>query len=218
MALHIQTKQESAELGKRLFAGECTFFAGSNALENLPIESLPEIAFAGRSNVGKSSLINALTRQSALARISKTPGRTQQINFFDLSNKLILVDLPGYGYAKASKSKISGWTQLVHTYLKGRPTLNRICLLIDARHGIKPSDETLMATLDQAAVVYQIILTKIDKVSHQEIETKKNEISLLLNLHPAGHPEIIETSSRNFSGIPKLRASLAALAAPDQVS
>ena len=104
MALHIQTKQESAELGKRLFAGECTFFAGSNALENLPIESLPEIAFAGRSNVGKSSLINALTRQSALARISKTQGRTQQINFFDLSNKLILVDLPGYGYAKASKS------------------------------------------------------------------------------------------------------------------
>ena len=216
MALHIETNKESVEFGRKVFAGECKFFAGSNALQNLPIESLPEIAFAGRSNVGKSSLINALTQQSTLARISKTPGRTQQINFFDLSNKLILVDLPGYGYAKASKSKISGWTQLVHSYLKGRPTLNRICLLIDSRHGIKPSDKALMTTLDQNAVVYQIVLTKIDKISPQEMETKKNEISLLFTLHPAAHPEIIETSSQNFCGIPKLRASLAALTAPDQ--
>jgi len=216
MALHIETNEKSVEFGRKVFAGECKFFAGSNALQNLPIESLPEIAFAGRSNVGKSSLINALTQQSALARISKTPGRTQQINFFDLSNKLILVDLPGYGYAKASKSKISGWTHLVHSYLKGRPTLHRICLLIDSRHGIKPSDKALMTTLDQNAVVYQIVLTKVDKISPQEMETKKNEISLLFTLHPAAHPEIIETSAQNFYGIPKLRASLAALTTSDQ--
>ena len=205
---------EQVEFGRKLFASNCQFFAGSTELENLPPPGLPEIAFAGRSNVGKSSLINSLTGQTALARTSRTPGRTQQLNFFNLGNRITLVDMPGYGYARASKSKIRDWTNLMHDYLQGRVNLQRLCLLIDARHGIKDSDETLMNELDQAAVVYQIILTKADKVSKSMLIDFAKSFDAIRKKHPAGHPDIIATSARKNFGIQELRLSLAALAGP----
>ena len=208
--------QEQIEFGRKLFAGSCQFFAGSTELANLPAPNLPEVAFAGRSNVGKSSLINALTGQSALARTSRTPGRTQQLNFFNLGDRMTLVDMPGYGYARASKSRIQDWTTLMHDYLKGRATLHRLCLLIDGRHGLKDSDETLMNELDEAAVVYQIILTKSDKVSASALSAFSKSFDAKRKLHPAAHPEIIATSARKGVGIAELRTSLAALAAPQQ--
>ena len=148
------------EAGRLLFAKACDFVAGADKLEVVPDATLPEIAFAGRSNVGKSSLINALTGRKTLARTSNTPGRTQQINFFRLGDRLTLVDLPGYGYARAAKTRIAAWTRLVNGYLKGRPGLRRVCLLIDARHGPKDVDREIMTMLDKAAVVYQVVLTK----------------------------------------------------------
>ena len=207
---------EALEFGRKLFERECRFVAGENTMDMLPDPALTEIAFAGRSNVGKSSLINALTRHSALARTSRTPGRTQQINFFQLGTELMLVDLPGYGYARASKEKIGNWTALIHAYLLGRPNLRRLCLLIDARHGLKKTDETLMAELDKAAVVYQIVLTKTDKMSKGARDSLVNNIVALFPKHPAAYPTVIATSSRDGTGIEALRASLAPLAAPDQ--
>lgn len=207
---------EALEYGRKLFERECRFVAGANSLEMLPEPALTEIAFAGRSNVGKSSLINTLTRHSALARTSRTPGRTQQINFFQLGSELMLVDLPGYGFARASKEKIGNWTALIHAYLLGRPNLRRLCLLIDARHGLKKTDEALMEELDKAAVVYQIVLTKADKMSKTTVEGLVKKITALFPKHPAAYPTIIVTSSRDGVGIEALRASLATLAAPDQ--
>ena len=207
---------EALEHGRKLFERECQFVAGADNMERLPAPYLPEIAFAGRSNVGKSSLINALTRHNALARTSRTPGRTQQINFFQLGNALMLVDLPGYGYARASKQKIGTWTALIHAYLLGRPNLRRLCLLIDSRHGIKESDEALMAELDTAAVVYQIVLTKTDKMSGGSLESLMQTIETLFPRHPAAYPTIIATSARTGAGLADLRGSLAMLAAPDQ--
>ncbi len=197
--------------GEWLFAQRCDFVAASNRIENLPVESLGEVAFAGRSNVGKSSLINALTNQLKLARTSNTPGRTQEINFFNLSNHGLLVDLPGYGYAAASKEKILNWNHLIHAYLKGRTTLRRVYVLIDSRHGLKPTDEEIFDLLDKSAVSYQAILTKADKLKPAEVTLIKEQTLEKLKKHVAAHPEIIVTSSEVKLGISELRAEIAAL-------
>lgn len=203
---------QALEHGRRLFAQACDFVIGAASMDQVPETRLQEIAFAGRSNVGKSSLINALTGHNALARTSRTPGRTQQINFFDLGGRLTVVDLPGYGYARASKTNIAAWTALVNGYLKGRPTLRRVMLLIDARHGLKDSDREIMAMLDEAAVVYQVVLTKIDKTTPSALETVLSAITAELARHGAAHPEIAATSAYTGGGIAEIRAILAALA------
>ncbi len=198
------------EAGRLLFARECRFIFGAASLDALPPPDLTEIAFAGRSNVGKSSLVNALTGRRTLARVSQTPGRTRQINFFLLGEALVLVDLPGYGYARASKTLIRDWTRLVEDYLRGRPSLRQLCLLIDARHGIKPPDRDLMGMLDASAVSYQTVLTKAPKAS--SIARVRDEVAAELSRHPAAHPAIHFTSARTGSGIEALRAAIAALA------
>ncbi len=201
------------EAGRLLFAKECTFVAGSERLEGLPPFTLPEVAFAGRSNVGKSSLLNALTNRSALARVSHTPGRTRQLNFFDLGGRLLLVDMPGYGYAEASKADIKRWEKLIDTYLSGRPTLARVMVLIDARHGVKPGDRDLMKRLDERAVSYQVVLTKGDQPKAAELEAVTAKVAAELAKHPAAHPDIVKTSARTGDGMTELRARLAKLAA-----
>ena len=203
---------QALEHGRWLFAQSCDFVLGAASMDQVPETTLPEIAFAGRSNVGKSSLINALTNRSALARTSNTPGRTRQVNFFDLGNRLMLADLPGYGYAKAPKTEIEQWTGLIEDYLRGRAGLRRVCLLIDARHGLKESDRKVMALLDQAAVIYQAVLTKCDKLKQGPLKDRIQGVADELATHTAAHPEIIATSARDGSGIPALRAALAALA------
>ncbi|WP_025897829.1 ribosome biogenesis GTP-binding protein YihA/YsxC [Sneathiella glossodoripedis] len=207
------TENEAAfiEGGRLLFAQDCQFVAGAATLDMLPDLPLNEVAFAGRSNVGKSSLINALTGRNTLARTSNTPGRTQQINFFELGGKLSLVDLPGHGYAKASKSKIADWTHLVNTYLKGRARLRRVCLLIDCRHGLKDIDRDVMKMLDTAAVSYQIVLTKTDKSKKSELEKVIEKTEAELKKRPAAHPQVFLTSSAKSVGIAELRAELASL-------
>jgi GTP-binding protein len=207
---------EAIEAGRRLFAQDCDFLGAAVATDRLPVTDLPEVAFAGRSNVGKSSLINALTGRKTLARISQAPGRTRQINFFDLGGRLILVDLPGYGYARAAKADIRRWRALTRRYLRGRPALRRVCLLIDARHGAKDSDREIMAELDQAAVSYQAVLTKADKVKPAAFAAVLDALRRELAHHPAAHPDCPPTSARSGLGIPELRAALAALAAPAQ--
>ena len=203
---------ERIEAGRHLFAQECKFVAGAAKEEMLPELDLTEVAFAGRSNVGKSSLINALTNRNTLARTSNTPGRTQQINFFELGGRMHLVDLPGHGYAKASKEKIDIWTDLVNSYLRGRSTLRRVLLLVDARHGLKVTDREVMDMLDVAAVSYQIILTKVDKSNQSDMKSLTQKIELELAKRPAAHPEIMLTSSIKGIGIEELRAELAAMA------
>ena len=198
-----------AEAARRLFADEARFIAGASNPAALPPEGLPEIAFVGRSNVGKSSLVNALTGRRMLARISNTPGRTRQINFFDLGGSLMLVDLPGYGYAEAPKSAVKSWTSLVRHYLQTRATLRRVCLLIDSRHGIKDIDRPLMRILDTAGVSYQMVLTKADKASKGELATVPEKMAAELVEHVAAHPEILLTSAVDRRGIPELRESLA---------
>jgi GTP-binding protein len=173
---------------------------------------MPEIAFAGRSNVGKSSLLNALTGRKTLARTSNTPGRTREINFFELGEALLLADLPGYGYAKVSKKQVKGWTRLVRDYLTGRPNLRRLCLLIDARRGIKDSDREIMGLLDEAAVVYQAVFTKCDKVKAGALAARLQEAATELKTHGAAYPAIAATSALKGTGIAELRAGLAALA------
>ena len=202
------------EKARKLFSGECKFIAAALNSNAVPDEECYEIAFAGRSNVGKSSLVNALTNRKTLARTSQTPGRTRQLIFFELQHnltKLRLVDLPGYGYAKAPKKDIQSWTSLTLKYLKGRPSLRTICLLIDSRRGIGVYDELIMKELDKAAVSWIVILTKADKLTNEEIEKIKDRTSENISKHPAAYPEIIVTSSLKSDGIPMLRAYLASL-------
>jgi GTP-binding protein len=200
------------EAGRKLFAGDCTFLKGVVALDQLPPPDLPEVAFIGRSNVGKSSLVNALTGRKALARTSNTPGRTQELNFFDLGGRLMLVDLPGYGFAKAPKPAVEAWTRLIRQYLQGRPNLTRVNLLIDARHGIKPPDEDFMTMLDRSAVVFQVVLTKADKLKAGQQQRVFEATRKRLEKHVAAYPEQFMTSSEKGTGIPELRAELERLA------
>ncbi|HXY99791.1 MAG TPA: ribosome biogenesis GTP-binding protein YihA/YsxC [Stellaceae bacterium] len=205
---------EAEETGRRLFAQPCRFVAGATNDDALPAGSLPEVAFAGRSNVGKSSLLNALTGRTALARVSRTPGRTQQLNFFDLGHRLMLVDLPGYGFAQAAKKDMAAWTGLTRRYLRGRAGLRRVLLLIDARHGFKAADQPVLELLDESAVSYQIVLTKIDEVPPAELARCIEAVARDARRHGAAHPTLHLTSARDGSGIAALRAALAALAAP----
>jgi GTP-binding protein len=209
-----EAEAEVLEFGRWLFAQSCTFLISAAREEQLPDPGLPEVAFAGRSNVGKSSLVNALTGRKTLARTSNTPGRTRLVNLFDLGGRLVLVDLPGYGYARAAKSEIKQWTGLTRAYLKGRANLRRVCLLIDARHGLKPGDREVMKLLDEAAVSYQAVLTKADKTSGAGLEKMAAETAAELARHPAAHPRVLVTSARDGAGIAELRAALAALAEP----
>lgn len=204
---------EAIERGRKLFAQPCTFFFGAQQLEQLPPPGLPEIAFAGRSNVGKSSLVNALTGQKALARVSQTPGRTKQLNFFDLGGRLVLVDMPGYGFARASKDVKEDWQGMMFSYLQGRPTLRRAMLLLDARVSVKETDTQAMDLFSKAAVPFQLVLTKADAVTASALAAKQGEAQALARKHAAGHPVVMTTSSDTGLGIAVLRAELAALAA-----
>jgi GTP-binding protein len=199
--------------GRRLFAVPWEFAAAAGTIERLPPMEGLEIAFAGRSNVGKSSLINALTGRKALARTSHTPGRTQELIFFAGAPGLRLVDMPGYGYAEAPKEKVKAWTALIHAYLAGRANLARVYVLVDARHGLKAADQTVFEPLDEAAVSYQIVLTKADAVKPAELDARIAETAAALAKRPAAFPEILATSARDDAGIPELRAAVARLLA-----
>ena len=199
------------EQGRYLFSQPCKFFHGTDTLQNLPQASLPEVAFVGRSNVGKSSLINAITGRKSLARTSNTPGRTQQLNFFNLGDKIIIVDLPGYGYAKVSKTQVARWTNTMKLFLRGRVPLRRMCLLIDARRGLKDVDREMMDLMDSAAVVYQLVFTKVDKASQNELRHNITVTREELKKRPAGFPVLIQTSAHAKIGLKELRASLAGL-------
>lgn len=198
------------ERGRKLFAGDWHFIWASPSIETLPPMGALEVAFAGRSNVGKSSLINALTGRNALARTSHTPGRTQELIFFDgpQDGGLRLVDMPGYGYAAASKTKVASWTTLIHAFLQGRSTLARVYVLIDGRHGLKDVDLDILKTLDKAAVSYQIVLTKTDQVKAAELAARVEATKTALLKHPAAFPEVLTTSSRSGAGMPELRAAM----------
>lgn len=210
------TDADTLEAGRWLFAQPCEFMLGVTTLRALPDTGLPEVAFAGRSNVGKSSLVNALTGRKTLARTSNTPGRTKELNFFSLGPStgaaLIMVDLPGYGYARETKARVAQWTALIIDYLRGRPELRRVFVLVDSRHGLKDSDRDVMSMLDEVAVSYQVVLTKIDKLKKNELKSRIEEIGTELKKHPASHPVIHATSSEKGTGIAELRAELASLA------
>jgi len=200
--------------GEALFKAPSTFVKGVVRVADLPREGRPEVAFAGRSNVGKSSLINALTRQKSLARVSVTPGRTRELNFFTLGkdDAFYLVDMPGYGYARASKAEVKGWTRLIQDYLKGRRELKRVFLLIDARYGLKESDREIMTLMDEAAVSYQGVLTKADKPKTGDLAAIEAKVVSELAKRPAAYPQLIATSARTGAGLPELRAAIALLA------
>ena len=200
--------QAQLEQARKIFSGPCDFVLGVAGLDQLPEADRAEVAFAGRSNVGKSSLINTITNRNDLARTSNTPGRTQQLNFFDLGGLLYMVDMPGYGYAKVSKSTRSEWNDLIFSYLQGRANLRRVFILVDSRHGVKQSDEELMDMLDIAAVTYQIVLTKCDKAKN--LAVLKESIVSGLKKHPAAYPKIHATSSVKNIGIEELRATIIA--------
>ena len=209
------TAEQDAErlaAAKKLFAGTCDFFWGTGDIESLPPQGQAEIAFVGRSNAGKSSLINALTNRKTLARVSHTPGRTREINFFNLSGKLILADLPGYGYAKASKTMAAQWQELIFAYLRGRASLRRVSLLIDARRGVGAQDEEVMDLLDEAAVSYGLVLTKIDKLTPEEAQAAIKSADAAARKHTAAFPEICATSAFRGLGLDQLKLQLAALA------
>jgi GTP-binding protein len=201
------------EEGRKLFAGDWQFFWAAPSIETLPPMAGLEVAFAGRSNVGKSSLINALTGRNALARTSHTPGRTQELIFFQGPDKdgLRLVDMPGYGYASASKTKVASWTALIHKFLQGRSNLARVYVLIDSRHGLKDVDSDVFKTLDKSAVSYQVVLTKSDQVKPAELERCAAATLAALAKHPAAFPEILTTSSRSGAGMAELRAAMVRL-------
>lgn len=197
---------------QKLFAGECKFVWGAQKIDQLPPQKLPEIAFAGRSNVGKSSLINALTGRKALARVSQTPGRTRELNFFDLGERLMLVDLPGYGYAKASKELAAEWQNMIFAYLRGRATLKRVALLIDARRGAMEIDKAVMDLLDRAAVSYVVVLTKTDALGKGEFAECLAAVEAEAKRHTAAYPEIFATSSHKAAGLDALKAHMAVFA------
>ena len=199
------------EAGRKLFAGDWQFAWAAGSVAALPPMRGVEIAFAGRSNVGKSSLINALTGRRALARTSNTPGRKQELIFFTGPSQLTLVDMPGYGYAAASKTKVKAWTALIHAFLQGRANLARVYLLIDARHGLKPVDDDVLETLDKAAVNYQIVLTKADEVKAADLAAVVERTNAALARHPAAYPEVLTTSARTDDGISALRSAIARL-------
>ena len=209
------TPEEAAaqiEAGRLLFAAECRFFYAAQRIDQLPEPRGPEVAFAGRSNVGKSSLINGLTGHKALARASSEPGRTKQLNFFDLGGRLVLVDMPGYGYAQAAKAVKEDWQGLMFDFLRGRVVLRRVVLLLDARIELKASDHAVMELFDRAAVGFQLVLTKIDGLKPDRLARKLAEVQAVVKTHAAAFPEVIATSSRAGTGIEDLRASLAGLA------
>jgi GTP-binding protein len=207
------TEADLIEQGRKLFAGDWQFVWASPSIETLPPMASLEVAFAGRSNVGKSSLINALTGRNNLARTSHTPGRTQELIFFEGPDKagLRLVDMPGYGYASAPKAKIASWTELIHKFLQGRSSLARVYVLIDARHGLKDVDLDVLKTLDKSAVSYQVVLTKADQVKPAELTAKIAETAAALTKHPAAFPHVLATSSHSGTGMPELRAAMVRL-------
>ncbi len=202
--------EELAEAARKLFAGPITFLKSAPGLKFLPDPDVPEIAFAGRSNVGKSSLLNAMTSRKGLARTSNTPGRTQELNFFDVGEPLRmgLVDMPGYGFAEAPKDLVKRWKHLVNDYLRGRAVLKRALVLVDSRHGLKPPDREMMVMLDTAAVNYQLVLTKADKVKPTALAEVLDQIAAEARKHPAAHPAIFTTSSETGSGIAELRTAI----------
>jgi len=213
--MNADNDSELIEAGRKVFAGDWRFVWASPSIETLPPMDGIEVAFAGRSNVGKSSLINALTGRNALARTSHTPGRTQELIFFEGPKNcgLRLVDMPGYGYASAPKTKIASWTTLIHKFLQGRSSLARIYVLIDSRHGIKDVDTEILKMLDRSAVSYQIVLTKTDQIKPGELEARIETTLAALKTHPAAFPEILATSSRNGAGVPEFRAAIMRLLA-----
>jgi GTP-binding protein len=203
---------EAEEAARKLFAGPCDFIWGATTAESLPPEKLNEIAFVGRSNAGKSSLVNALTGRKSLARVSQTPGATRQINFFNLADRLMLVDLPGYGFAKRSKTEAQAWQEMIFSYLRRRARLRRIALLIDARRGVMDSDKEVMALLDQTAVSYGLVLTKVDELKPGERAEAQAKAAAEATRHTAALAEVQLTSALTGDGIADLRAHLAALA------
>jgi GTP-binding protein len=211
-ALAQEPDAEAIEAGRKLFAGECDFLKGVVAMDGLPPADRLEVCFAGRSNVGKSSLINALTGRKALARASNTPGRTQEINFFSLGPERYLVDLPGYGFAEAPRPVVERWQALLRAYLAGRATLRRVFLLVDARHGRKSDDGEIMGLLDGSAVTFQVVLTKADKPGPGDLDRIVDQVRAGLGAHPAAFPEIILTSAQTGRGLETLRAPIAGMA------
>ncbi len=206
-----------AHAGQALFSGPITFVKGVVRIDGLPGEVIPEVAFAGRSNVGKSSLLNALTGRKALARTSNTPGRTRELNYFRVGDALHIVDMPGYGYAKAPKAQVKGWNDLIRDYLRGRAQLKRVFLLIDSRHGLKDTDSGVLALMDEAAVSYQVVLTKIDKISAAQLDRVQAATLAKLAKHPAAYPETLATSAETRIGIDELRTEIADLITAYQV-